>query len=139
MKKQILLSILISFLIVGTTGAILFHIAGQQAGRLVKPGSIPSVLADGVYEGGYYAFGKIPAAKVRFTVSDSALSNFYTIDVLTVPRYNLKVKIQQAVADKGLQFDAISGATISSSFVKAAMINAIDKRKSATAASGNDS
>lgn len=127
MIKQIGISLLISLLIVTITWGVLFHIAGTQAAKIAKSTNFKISLSDGEYQGSYYAFKKIPAAKIRFAIKNNTLVNFYIIDVITVMHPNVKTNMNKAIYNYGLDFDAISGATISSRFVQAAIADAIKK------------
>lgn len=125
MIKQLIIVLLSSAIIVFLTFSLLFHAAGRQAARIAEKQVNAAALEDGQYQGKYLAFGKVPAATVQFSVFEKRLINFNIVDVLTIPKYDVKPKMLSAVGNQGLQFDAVSGATVSSQFVKAAIVNAV--------------
>ncbi|MBN2104003.1 FMN-binding protein [bacterium] len=124
MLKQIFLGVLLAIILAVIMGSLFFHFAGKHACKIAESNSMPHQLNDGIYKGEYYTIINVPAAKVQFTVKNSRLTNFWIIYVLTVPGYKVKGKIHKSISNEGLLFDAVTGATISSRFIQAAIMNA---------------
>lgn len=79
----------------------------------------------GTYMGVYEAWPGITAASVSFSVDSGKLVQFDVIKVFTIMGGGVEDSIASVVEESGeLDFDAISGATHSSYFIKAAIKNA---------------
>lgn len=97
--------------------------AKKYAGDLIPD---QTRLPDGSYTGTYKIYEVISAAKVTFEIQDSTLVHFQLNTLLSTPGYGAADKINHVIHKKmKLHFDAVSGATISSNYVKAAIKNAI--------------
>jgi len=129
MLKQILLGLILSIILILLLGAFFFHFSDRHALKIVESQSRSVSLEDGIYKGTYYTVTSIPAAKVQFSVKDDRLINFWVIHVLHIPGYEVKGEIQKSIGNEGIDFDAVTGATISSRFVQAAIVNAIKAKK----------
>ncbi len=127
MAKKVIMIGLVSLVIVVIASATFFYAAGSQAEKAVRKNPGPQVWADGVYEGVFAAFHKLPVSHVRFTVADGHLVNFNIIRVLSMPPRHPRAGILKAAGNQGLHFDAVSGATVSSRLVQAAIACALKK------------
>ena len=97
--------------------------AAQTAG---KEDFEEEILADGDYSGEYRFFGVKTAASVQFSIRDKKLYRFNIDKILSTPGHDVKEHILHAIKPGGdLNFDAVSGATVSSQFVRAAIKNAV--------------
>lgn len=89
-----------------------------------------SNLVNGIYEGKYKAFGIITMSKVQFEIEDGLVKNINFIKMFHSPgsiyKENIETQIKQT---QKLEVDAITGATRTSNFAKAAIKSAIVNKK----------
>jgi len=117
----------IAIFIIG--GMVIFNIAGNNAADYIgefKPKL--SQIENGTYEGEYYSiFDKI-GSKITFSVKDGRLIH-YEFDKLygTIGYGGPQSVISLIDQSNDLNFDAISGATVTSNLAKAAIKNALEK------------
>lgn len=127
--KTIFLSILGIIVVLLITVLILFNLAGGDAAETVGE-FVPdmSAIRDGNYEGEYnYLFDKL-GATVRFEVRNGRLLDCEFGQLFGTVGYGAAETIQAEIDQrKSLDFEAISGATMTSNFAKAAIRNALDK------------
>jgi uncharacterized protein with FMN-binding domain len=108
---------------------VIFSLAGKNAAEYVgefKPAL--SQIDDGTYEGEYSAiFGKI-GAKITFNIKNGQLMHYHFDKLYGTFGYgateNVKSQIDQR---EDLNFDIISGATVTSNLAKAAIRDALEK------------
>ncbi len=128
---NIILLILIIIVIIAGAGFIIFHSAGKSAEKHTadfKP--VTEELEDGYYKGDFKTFMGIVKTEVEFGIKDSTLIKFELLKLATTPGYGVEEKILSSINTTGdLNFDAVSGATHSCSFVRAAVKDAIEKGK----------
>jgi len=108
-----------------------FKHAGLQAYQYVGKSQVKlDSLPNGKYSGSFRPFDLISLAKVKFRVDQGKVKDF-TIPRLVVSPWNqIKPSITDSVRIKqSVHFDAITGATRSSYFVKAALHDALLVRK----------
>ncbi|MBI9054121.1 MAG: FMN-binding protein [Bacteroidales bacterium] len=88
---------------------------------------VTSNLVDGVYKGKYKAFRIITLSKVEFEIENGQVKTFNLLKLFRSPgsiyKDEFEIRIQNS---KRLEIDAISGATRTSNFAKAAIKSAID-------------
>lgn len=131
MKLKKILPYIIVFLIsFFATPAIIMSFAkkaNQQAREFVqdfKPKT--SQLSDGIYKGKFKAFRLITMSKVEFTVQDGTIKNIEFKRMFHSPGSPYKENIENQIKQsKRLEVNAITGATRSSNFAKAAIKSAI--------------
>jgi len=121
---------LIAALIIFIIGTFLFfNIAGQNAAEYVgdfEP--VMSKIDDGTYKGAYSSIFEKFGAKIIFTVKDGRLIHFHFDQLYGTIGYGGPESIELQIDDhKDLNFDAISGATVTSNLAKAAIKDALDK------------
>jgi uncharacterized protein with FMN-binding domain len=101
--------------------------AGKKAEKEVgnfKP--VTTDLPDGTYTGHYKAFGAIDAACVEFAIEDRKVKTFSLNKVLETPGHSgSELIINEIDRSKNLDFDAVSGATRTSFFIKAGIKDAL--------------
>ncbi len=129
MKQNPFLIIGVSMIIVLAgilTGVGILNVAGSKANQFVGSFRLQvDSLTDQTYTGRYSVWG-LTAAEVSFTVASGKLKEFRLNRVLSTPGYGIRQKITDTVTVSGnLDFDAISQATVSSNFVKAAIKDAV--------------
>ena len=94
---------------------------------------ITSKLPDGTYEGKYKAFGIITMSKVEFTVKKGNIKNIKFKKMFHSPGSPYKESIENQIRQsQRLEVDAITGATRSSNFAKAAIKNALNNISNST-------
>lgn len=128
--KKILPYILVFLLSFFATPAIIMSFAkkaNQQAKEFVqdfKPKT--AQLPDGTYHGKYKAFGIITMAKVEFIVQNGFIITIEFKKMFHSPGSPYKENIENQIKQtKRLEVNAITGATRSSNFAKAAIKDAI--------------
>lgn len=108
---------------------ISFNMAGKNAGKYVgefQP--MISQIEDGQYEGEYSAFINKVGAKISFKIKDGELVHYQFEKLYGTIGYGAPQNVKAAIDQKeDLNFDAISGATVTSNFAKAAIKNALQK------------
>jgi uncharacterized protein with FMN-binding domain len=84
-----------------------------------------SEMLEGKYTGSFSPDG-FDVASVSFSVNQKSIKDFKINTLLSTPGYGADADILKAVKNKGLGFDAVTGATSSSNIVKAALKDAIE-------------
>lgn len=126
----IIISSIILLIILLIATLLTIHITGVKAKKYIG-GFIPEItlLADGMYKGTYEIFGSKTAADIEFTIEAGKVISVKLHTVFHTPGYRLPKKIIPLIEEnKDLKFDAVTGATISSYFVKAAIKNAFENK-----------
>lgn len=127
MKVVLYLIAAIIILIIGTF--MFFNIAGQNAANYVgnfEPKM--SEIDDGTYEGAYSSIFEKFGAKITFTIKDGQLTHFQFDQLYGTIGYGGPESIELEIDDHmDLNFDAISGATVTSNLAKAAIKDALGK------------
>jgi uncharacterized protein with FMN-binding domain len=131
MKKviNILFAVLLVFIVLFTAGLLVFKKAGTIASN--KTGDfipVTHTLDDGLYSGQFRAIMGLVKAGVEFEIRDSVLNKCEFVRLTSTPGYGVKEKIITSINSSGdLDFEAITGATHTSSFAKAAIKDAVEK------------
>ena len=129
-KKYKVLTVLFGILVAGVLGlTILFYMAGNAAERKVG-NFIPAStqLADGKYHGEFSYLGGHISADVSFEIRNGKLWLIRFDKLYGTPIFGAAQKVYFAIDDsKNLNFDAVTGATITSNLAKAAIKDAIEK------------
>ena len=126
--KYLLLTILIVFLFAGYQ---LIKQSGIKAYKYVNNRTMDYSISDGQYNGSFNLWDNLVLAKVEFGISNGNIDTFAIPYLIDSPFKNVKKSVQDSIyKDSTLQFDAVSGATRSSFFVKAAILEAISKKDS---------
>jgi len=106
-----------------------FNLAGRNAGKYVgefQP--MMSKIEDGRYEGEYTTIISKVGAKISFKIKDGELVNYQFEKLYGTIGYGAPQNIKAGIDQKeDLNFDSISGATVTSNFAKAAVKNALEK------------
>ena len=124
-KKLITFGIIIISLLV--IGFFFFQHVGVEAEQYIGDFEFNlDELKNGDYSGSYKVCGIKTAAEITYSKQDSTVENVVIKSLLTTPGYYILEKISEKIQNnESLKFDAISGATISSNFLKAAIKNSI--------------
>jgi len=117
----------IAIFIIGSLG--IFNMAGKNAAEYIgafKPKL--SQIEDGTYTGEYASiFDKI-GAKITFKVKDGRLTHYEFDKLYGTIGYGGPESVKSLInQQQDLNFDAVSGATITSNLAKAAIKNALEK------------
>ena len=133
MRKAVntILMIMIIIVIVVGAGFIIFHKAGKAAEKNIGDFTpVTKELEEGCYKGNFKTFMGIVKTEVEFKIRDSTLIKCELLKLATTPGYGVTEKILSNINISGdLNFEAVSGATHSCSFVRAAVKDAIEKGK----------
>ena len=87
-------------------------------------------LPDGTYKGSFKPFNLIKLATVEFTIKERKIKRFEISRLFLTPWKEVRPSIQDSIKkNSSLKFNAVSGATRSSFYVKAAILNATDQPK----------
>jgi len=117
---------LIAVLIV--VSLIMFNIAGKRANSYIgdfRPDV--SSLKDGTYKGSYSYLIERVGAKITFDVNQGKLGKYQFEKLYGTLGYGAPNSVKAQIdLRRNLDFDAVSGATVTSNFAKAAIKNAID-------------
>ncbi len=112
-----------------TVALLSFNLTGRNAGEYVgefQP--MMSQIEDGYYEGEYSTFISKVGAKISFKIEDGELIHYQFEKLYGTIGYGAPQNIKAGINQKeDLNFDSISGATVSSNFAKAAIKNALEK------------
>jgi uncharacterized protein with FMN-binding domain len=126
---KIFLYVLGAIAVLITAALISFNLAGRNAGKYVgefQP--MMSQIEDGRYEGEYSTIISRIGAKISFKIKDGELVNFQFEKLYGTIGYGAPQNIKAGIDQKeNLNFDSISGATVTSNFAKAAIKNALEK------------
>jgi len=107
---------------------LLFYLAGRKAENFVD-GFQPDIsrLEDGRYQGNFAFFGNTKA-EISFEIMQGKLVEYEITKLTGTPGYGADYAVKTQInARKDLNFDAATGATITSNFAKAAIRDAIEK------------
>mgnify|MGYP002749948937 CR=1 FL=1 len=128
---NIILLILIIIVIVVGAGLIIFNKAGKAAEKDIGDFTpVTKELEDGCYKGDYSIFLGLAKTEVELEIRDSTLIKCELLKLVTTPGYGIAEKILSNINTSGnLDFEAVSGATYSCSFVRAAIKEAVEKGK----------
>jgi uncharacterized protein with FMN-binding domain len=126
LKTALYIIAVIIIFIIGTF--ILFTTAGNNAAEYVgrfKPDM--SQIEDGSYEGAYSSIFDKFGAKITFDVKDGQLKHFHFDQLFGTIGYGGSESVIMKINEqKDLNFDVISGATITSNLAKAAIKTALE-------------
>ena len=107
---------------------MMFNVAGHNAGEYVgdfKP--IMSQIDDGTYKGVYSSILDKFGAKITFTVKDGRLTHFHFDQLYSTVGYGGSESVEMQIdQQEDLNFDAVSGATVTSNLARAAIKNALE-------------
>ena len=110
-------------------GLLSFNMAGRNAGKYI--GEFQPVLSrieNGQYEGEYSTIISKVGAKISFKIKDGELIHYQFEKLYGTFGYGAPQSIKAGIDQKeDLNFDSISGATVTSNFAKAAIKNALEK------------
>lgn len=91
--------------------------------------SLQDTLPEGNYSGSFKVYN-VEFAKVEFLIKNGKINNFKIPRVISVPWRKIRASVKDSVEKKNsLHFDAVTGATGSSLYIKAAIHEAIKKPK----------
>ena len=126
---KILLYILGIGAIIILAGLLSFNMAGRNAGKYVgefQPRMLQ--IEDGQYEGEYSAIFNKVGAKISFKVKDGELVHYNFERLYGTIGYGAPQNVKSVIDQKeDLNFDAVSGATVTSNLARAAIKNALEK------------
>jgi uncharacterized protein with FMN-binding domain len=126
---KILLYILGILAVIIVASLLSFNMAGRNAGKYIgefQPRM--SQIEDGQYEGEYSTIISKVGAKISFKIKDGELIRFQFEKLYGTIGYGAPQNIKAGIDQKeDLNFDSISGATVTSNFAKAAIKNALEK------------
>ena len=109
-------------------GLLTFNMAGRNAGKYVgefQPRM--SQIEDGQYEGEYSAIFNQVGAKISFKVKNGTLVHYNFEKLYGTIGYGAPQNIKSGIDQKeDLNFDSISGATVTCNFARAAIKNALE-------------
>ncbi len=107
---------------------LVFYLAGKKAENEVNHFE-PDItkLKDGKYHGSYSFLGSVKA-ELEFEIMQGKLVEYHFIKLTGTPGYGADYTVKTQIdARKNLNFDAATGATITTNFAKAAIRDAIEK------------
>lgn len=120
--------LLFVLLIIATSWYIYFNNIGKKA--VEYTGDFKAGLNEshyGAYRGVYEVWPGREAAVVSFSADSGKLVQFNIDKLMQTPGYKIEQDIEERVQSSGeLEFDAVSGATYSSFFIKAAIRKALE-------------
>ncbi|MEE4196360.1 MAG: FMN-binding protein [Bacteroidales bacterium] len=121
---------LVAFLATPLAGNWIIREASEQAKALTQDfHPDPSRLPDGFYEGRFKAFNLITFSRVTFHLKGGKIRSLEFKKMYHTPGYLSKKEIEATLKERqNLDLDALTGATRTSSFAKAAIKNAITKQ-----------
>lgn len=134
MKIRKLLPYLIVFLIAFIATPLIGNLAIKKANeeaRQLTQNFHPNTthLADGFYQGKFKVFNLITLSHVEFTIKNKKIEKLRFKKMFHTPGYLSKEDIETRIKNtKHLELDAISGATRTSNFAKAAIRNALTRQ-----------
>ena len=126
---KILLYLLGIAAVIVVAALLSFNLAGRNAGKYVGEFQPKlSQIEDGHYEGEYSTIIRKVGAKISFKVKDGELVNFQFEKLYGTFGYGAPQNVKAGIDQKeDLNFDSISGATVTSNFAKAAIKNALEQ------------
>jgi len=106
---------------------LLFFLAGKKAGQEVNHFQVDiSRMKDGRYQGSFSFLGSVKA-EVEFEVRQGKLVEYQFLKLTETPGYGADYAVKAQIdARKDLNFDAATGATITSNFARAAIRDAVE-------------
>lgn len=125
--KYLLILLGVSFLFLGYQ---YFKHAGLKAYRYVGKSKVAAdTLPDGQYSGSFRPFNLLSLAKVHFQVENGKVKEFAIPRLMVSPWNRIKPSVTDSVMkNQSVHFDAITGATRSSYFIKAAVKKACEQQ-----------
>jgi uncharacterized protein with FMN-binding domain len=130
-KRSVILRWLIIFSMIITVvvvvGWTMFYNAGKAAREYVGDFEVNTIqLQDARYHGVYEIWGFRTAAELEFTIKDGELDSFSFTTILNTPGHGAREEIIRRInKTNDLNFDAVTGATHTTYFARAAIKNAI--------------
>jgi len=102
--------------------------ADNKAKDYIEDFNVSSLhVPDGEYSGNFKIFGVFAVAKVTFVMENSRIKEISFKRILHSPGKNYEIDIEKKILDnQDLELDAITGATRTSNFAKAAIKNALE-------------
>jgi len=131
MKKRDRNYLIIFLLIILIFAGYLFiKQSNVKAYKYVKQNTYPQdMLPEGIYSGTFNAYN-IEFAKVEFLIHNGEINSFKIPKVIHAPWTKVRSAVMDSIQKKNtLNFDAVTGATGSSFYIKAAIHKAIKKSK----------
>ncbi len=127
--KYLLVTLLV---ILAFFGYKLIQYSGIQAYKYVKSNSIElESIEDGNYTGKFTTLKFFPLAEVNIHISHGKVKDVSIPYLIATPFKGVKNSVKDSIKkSQSPRFDAVSGATRSSYFVKAAIHKAINQKKS---------
>jgi uncharacterized protein with FMN-binding domain len=106
---------------------LLLHLAGRKADHAVNHFQVDiSRMKDGRYHGSFSFLGRMDA-EVEFEIRQGKLVEYQFLKLTGTPGYGADYAVTAQIdARKDLNFDAASGATITSNFARAAIRDAVE-------------
>jgi uncharacterized protein with FMN-binding domain len=127
--KYLLLTLVV---ILTFSGYKLIQHSGIQAYKYVENSSVTlDSVEDGKYNGKFTALEYFPLAEVEIHISQGKIKDITIPYLIATPFKGVKLSVSDSIKKtESIQFDAVTGATRSSYFVKAAIHNAIKQKDS---------
>lgn len=124
---KLLRSTLIITAIVMVGGLVIFSIASEHAEEYYITSKSELISSNsGVYIGEHKFANLLTFAKVQIKVVDGKIKDIDFIKLVNTPTHECKDEVMQRIVDsQEINFDAVSGATCTSNFAKAAVANAL--------------
>lgn len=126
---KILLYLLGIAAVIVVSALLSFNLAGRNAGKYVGEFQPKlSQIEDGHYEGEYSTIISEVGAKISFKIKDGELVNFQFEKLYGTFGYGAPQNVKAGIDQKeDLNFDSISGATVTSNFARASIKNALEQ------------
>ena len=126
---KILLYLLGIAAVIVVAALLSFNLAGRNAGKYVGEFQPKlSQIEDGHYEGEYSTIIRKVGAKISFKVKDGELVNFQFEKLYGTFGYGAQQNVKAGIDQKeDVNFDSISGATVTSNFARASIKNALEQ------------
>ncbi len=107
-----------------------FKHAGLKAYQYVGKSEVArDSLPDGQYSGAFSPFNLLPLAKVHFQVENGKVKDFAIPRLMVSPWNRIRPSVTDSIRkNQSVHFDAITGATRSSYFIKAAVKKACEQQ-----------
>lgn len=110
-------------------GLFIIFLAGRSARKAIgnfKP--VMAELSDGIYQGNFTYLGGVISAQVSFEVRQGKLGIVKFDKLYGTRSLGAAQRVYAAIDDqRDLDFDGVSGATVTSNLARAAIKNAIDR------------
>ncbi len=120
------LSLIIMLVLLGAFA--LLQMAGYQAKKELKNfKSITNQVSDGNYHGSFATLGQVKA-EIEFRIAKGKMTHIRVLQLTGTPGYGADYAVQMQLDNSRMpDFDAATGATITSNFAKAAIKDALEK------------